>query len=78
VSGSEDSEPDDPTGAKRGNNTQEEHYQYGRIYYLGDLTNLTWLTDKTLDLPGKRVGRKLTLMNADFLVLSAYDLRKSA
>jgi len=37
------------------------------------------LTDKTLDWPWEQeMGRRLTLMNADFLVLSADNLRKSA
>ena len=40
---------------------------------------LGWLPDKTLGLPWEQeFGRRLTLMNADFLVLSADNLRKSA
>ncbi len=38
-----------------------------------------WLTDKTLDLPWEQaIGRGLTLIIADFLVLPAHNLRKSA
>jgi hypothetical protein len=40
---------------------------------------MPWLTDKTLDLPREQeIGRRLTLIIADFLVLSAHNLRKSA
>jgi len=43
------------------------------------MTTRRWLTDKTLDLPWEQeIGRRLTLMDADFLVSSADNLRKSA
>jgi hypothetical protein len=44
-----------------------------------NLETLGWLTDKTLDLPWEQeIGRRFTLMIADFLVLPAHNLRRSA